>query len=80
VLLSQCGLVEGREGSFPLARFQLLVYGDGGQLDVIADDGRTAVLEWAQGADGPKLAGARLADGFSASELVVKAADAVAAK
>ena len=25
---SQCGLVEGREGSFPLARFQLLVYGD----------------------------------------------------
>ena len=80
VLLSQCGLVEGREGSFPLARFQLLVYGDTGQLEIVADTERAAVLEWEHGAGGPKLAGARLAVASGGYDLIVKAADAVAAK
>ena len=52
VLLSRCGLVEGREGSFPRARFQLLVYGDGGQLDVLATSkGRGARLGSARRTD-----------------------------
>jgi hypothetical protein len=80
VLLSECGLVEGREGSYPTARFQLLVYGESGQLEVISDADKAAVLEWDQSSHGPKLAGARLASGSDGYELTVKAADAVAAR
>ena len=55
---SAAGMVEGREGSFPAARPQLLVYGADGRLEVTSALGSAAALDWDRGADGPE-AGAR---------------------
>jgi hypothetical protein len=57
LLLVRCGLVEGREGPFPYALTQLLVYGDSGRLEVVADGSRATTLDWQTGEGGPKLAG-----------------------
>ncbi len=59
-LLVTCGLVEGREGMYPVAMPQLLVYGADGLLEVVASVSSAAVLEWRSGDAGPKLAGARV--------------------
>ena len=56
LLLVQCGMAEGREGSYPETVPQLLVYGEDGRLEVVGDMQRAAVLEWEKAADGPKLA------------------------
>jgi hypothetical protein len=49
-------MVQGREGTFPASKFQLLVYVADGRLDVVADFGQAATFEWRSGADGPKIA------------------------
>ena len=67
LLLVTCGLVEGREGSFPSSAPQLLVYGDDGRLDVVAGTGYAAALDWQTGSDGPKLAHATVS-GFGSSD------------
>jgi hypothetical protein len=59
-LLVTCGLVEGREGMYPVAMPQLLVYGADGLLEVVATASSAAVLDWKSGDAGPKLAGARV--------------------
>ena len=56
LLLVSCGLVEGREGSFPASRPQLLVYGADGRLELTVGTGSAAALDWNRGQDGPKLA------------------------
>ncbi|HEY5447863.1 MAG TPA: hypothetical protein VIQ54_03900 [Polyangia bacterium] len=56
LLLVSCGLVEGREGSFPSSTPQLLVYGADGRLEVTVGVTKAAALEWDRGQDGPKLA------------------------
>jgi hypothetical protein len=78
LLLASCGMVEGREGSFAAAREQLLVYGDDGRLEVVADYSRAATLDWRNDADGPKLARAELTGLYRAADLTVTAAVAVA--
>jgi hypothetical protein len=55
LLLVACGLVDGREGSYPSSRTQLLVYGADGRLEVVAQEDATGVLDWERSADGPKL-------------------------
>jgi hypothetical protein len=79
LLLVVCGLVEGREGSYPSSGEQLLVYGDDGRLEVVADSSHAATLEWETGADGHKLARATVTSGDPTSELKVQAATAVVA-
>ncbi len=78
LLLASCGMVEGREGSYPAAREQLLVYGDDGRLEVVADDVRAATLDWRTDADGPKLARAELTGLSRSLDLTVTAAVTVA--
>jgi hypothetical protein len=56
LLLVTCGLVEGREGSFPAARPQLLVFGADGRLELTVGTGSAAALDWERGQEGPKLA------------------------
>jgi hypothetical protein len=56
LLLVNCGLVDGREGSFPAARPQLLVFGADGRLEVTVGTSTAATLDWDRGQDGPKLA------------------------
>jgi hypothetical protein len=56
LLLVTCGLVEGREGSFPVARPQLLVYGVDGKLELTVGTGSAAALDWERGREGPKIA------------------------
>ena len=60
LLLARCGMVEGREGAYPAAEAQLLVYGDDGHLEIVADAMRAATLDWRTEAEGPKLARAEL--------------------
>ncbi|MDB4979914.1 MAG: hypothetical protein JWM82_666 [Myxococcales bacterium] len=79
VLLVTCGLVEGREGMFPHSRPQLLVYGDQGMLDLIADASHGAILEWNHDGAGPKLASARV-NTDAATPLIFTAATSVATK
>jgi len=80
VLLSECGLVDGREGPYPTSRYQLLVYADDGQLELVADPGRTTILDWDGVGAGRKLAGAWVTDGPPESDLRIESSAAVAAK
>ena len=80
LLLIKCGMVESREGSFPEARPQLLVYGADGRLEVIADVTTAATLNWKTGGDTPKLAGAFVAGLRGADDLEIESAVAVASK
>jgi len=80
LLLVQCGMVDGREGSYPSSRPQLLVYGADGRLEVIASDRNAATLDWKADEDGPKLAGALVSGTTPADDLTVEAAVAVANK
>jgi hypothetical protein len=57
-ILVTCGLVEGREGLYPSARPQLLVWGADGLLDVLGDTSQTALLSWQRNDGGPKVASA----------------------
>ena len=74
LLLVACGLVEGREGPFPTRRAQLLVYGTDGRLEVVADEDEAAVLDWSQGANGPKLARATVTANDANGDLDIEAA------
>jgi hypothetical protein len=78
LLLFRCGLVEGREGSYTAGRPQLLVYGQGRQLELTAGTEDVALLEWTLGPDGPKLASALLES--RGETVVAQAAPSVAAK
>ena len=49
LLLVACGLVDGREGSFP-------VYGADGRLEVTVGPNNAAAMDWDRGQDGLKLA------------------------
>jgi hypothetical protein len=80
LLLVKCGMVEGREGSFPSSRSQLLVYGADGRLEVVANMNNAAALDWKTGGDGPKLAGAFVAGLSSGDDVLIEAAVAVASK
>jgi hypothetical protein len=79
LLLVECGLVEGREGSFPAARPQLLVYGTDGRLEVTVGTQSAAALDWDRGQDGPKLARATVWRDFDWVRLDVEAASGVVA-
>ena len=59
LLLITCGAVEEREGSFPMARPELLVYGDDGLLEVLASRINVAALEWKRDDPGARLPRAR---------------------
>jgi hypothetical protein len=80
VLLMVCGVKEGREGSYPAGRSQLLVYGDSGQLELVADSSGAALLDWDQATAGAKLARASLTRAQGGSDLLIEADPAVAAK
>lgn len=80
VLLMVCGVKEGREGSYPAGRSQLLVYGDSGQLELVADSSGAALLDWDQAAAGAKLARANLTRAEGGADLLIEADTAVAAK
>ena len=80
LLLVRCGLVQGREGSYPAAHPQLLVYGGDGKLEVVANTGNVATLDWKTGSDGPKLAGAFVAGLNDADDLTVESVTVVANK
>ena len=71
-------MVEGREGPYPTAQAQLLVYGTDGHLEVVADGHRAAALDWKSESDGPKLARAVVAGHSLAGDLTITAAVAVA--
>jgi hypothetical protein len=80
LLLATCGMVEGREGSYPAAQPQLLVYGTEGLLDVIAGPSHAAVLEWDRGQATPKLARGRVTTRYVDLPWSFEAATSVAAK
>lgn len=81
LLLVSCGMVQGREGSFPFSQPQLLVYGVDGRLEVVAQANLAAIVEWERRADGPKLARATTYDSMQgASTDIVASAGVVAAK
>ena len=54
--LVSCGLVDGREGFFPSARSQLLVYADDGRLAFSHSYDATSLYDWREGNAGPVLA------------------------
>ena len=80
LLLVVCGLADGREGPYPSSRTQLLVYGAGGRLEVVAEDNHAALIDWDRGAAGPKLASAIVSNSYGNGHLEIKAVTAVAAK
>lgn len=80
LLIGRCGLVEGREGSFPTHDVQLLVFGDDGRLEVIADARRAAALDWKPSDDGAKLARVSARNDNEEAVVVEAATAAVAAK
>ena len=80
LLLVRCGMIEGREGSYPSARPQLLVYGADGRLEVVNDNVSAAAIDWEQGTDGPKLARASVTRTFQGGDMEIAAATAVANK
>jgi hypothetical protein len=80
LLLVVCGMVEGREGSFPSSWTQLLVYDDAGHLELIADRETAATLDWVGGGDNPKLAGATITGASSYGDARVEDLTAVAGK
>jgi hypothetical protein len=80
LLLVRCGMVEGREGSYPAATPQLLVYGSDGRLELVSGAETAAAIDWDRGADGPKLARANVSGWRPDSDLEVQAAAAVANK
>ena len=80
LLLIKCGMVDSREGSFPTARPQLLVYGTDGRLEVIADVSTAATLDWKTDGDAPKLGRAFVAGLRGADDLEIESAVAVATK
>jgi hypothetical protein len=80
LLLVKCGMVEGREGAFPTARPQLLVYGADGRLEVVANVNNAATLDWKTGGDGPKLASAAVSGISGDGDLEIESAVAVASK
>lgn len=80
VMLASCGLVEGREGSYPAAAPQLLVYGADGWLDTSATPGHAVTYAWKPDATGPKLARARVTSGMDDPPREFEAATAVAVK
>jgi hypothetical protein len=79
LLLVSCALAQGREGRFPAARSQLLVYDADGRLEVISGSSYAAALDWDKGSDGPKLARATITSGDRNFDLTVEAATAVVA-
>jgi hypothetical protein len=78
LLIVICGMVEGREGSFPTARSQLLVYGADGKLEVLAATNNATTLDWKNGDDGPKLAGGFVTGAGEDGDLKVEAVTLVA--
>jgi hypothetical protein len=56
MLLVECGLVDGREESYPRAIPQLLVYGADGALDLYAGQGFVEALTWTGDPGARKLA------------------------
>ncbi len=80
LLIGRCGLVEGREGSYPTHDVQLLVFGDDGRLEIVADPERAATLDWSTKLDGAKLASVSVRDGTSGETVVVEAVPMVADK
>ena len=80
VLLVACGAVEGREGSYPMAPPELLVYGGDGLLEVVASRINVAALEWTRDAAGPKLARGRVTNLDEKEPRSFEAATAVAGK
>jgi hypothetical protein len=78
-LLVTCGMIEGREGMFPSARPQLLVWGADGLLDVLGDTNQTAMLVWRRVDGAPRLASAAVHDG-AGKPIEFTAATSVAAK
>ena len=79
LLIVQCGMAEGREGSYPETVPQLLVYGADGRLEVVADMRRAAVLDWEKGSDGPKLTRAAISGTSRSDDRDIEAATAVVA-
>ncbi len=80
LLIVKCGMVDGREGSFPTARPQLLVYGADGRLEVVANVTNAATLDWKNSDDGPKLASASLTGMVRDSDMEIVSAVAIATK
>jgi hypothetical protein len=80
LLLVRCGLVEGREGSYPAATPQLLVYGTDGRLEIVNGSAVAVAIDWDKGADGPKLARATVSSPFHGGDMQIEAATAVANK
>lgn len=79
VLLAPCGLVDGREGAYPAAAPQLLVYGADGWLDTSATSGHAVTYGWDRDAAGPKLARAQVTTTYEPAPRTFQAATAVVA-
>jgi hypothetical protein len=46
LVIGRCGMVEGREGFYPSAALQLLVYGADGRLALVVSDGAIDAYRW----------------------------------
>jgi hypothetical protein len=73
LLLVRCGLVQGREGEFPLSRPQLLVYDADGRLELSVNFEQTAMIDWDQGPAGPKISHASIVGSDQPFDLQVEA-------
>jgi hypothetical protein len=80
LLLANCGAVDSREGSVPVAMPQLLVYGADGRLEIVIRGEDTSLLEWERGPEGPRLARANVWGEMPEADLEVEAVTAVATK
>jgi hypothetical protein len=79
LLLVTCGLVEGREGMYPSAVPQLLVYGADGMLDGIATPYEAATMVWSRDGKDAKLASATVNNRQNVKPLEFEAATTVVA-
>lgn len=78
VLLIVCGMVEGREETYPKASSQLLVYDGNGALAVLASENYAAVFTWDGSGATPKLARGQVTRNADEPAWTVQAATLVA--
>jgi hypothetical protein len=79
VLLVTCGMVAGREGSYPAAFPELLSYRPDGRLDALATRSAATAFDWSQGSPAPRLASAQRTTSWDATPALFEAATTVVA-
>jgi hypothetical protein len=79
VLLVTCGMVAGREGSYPAAFPELLSYRLDGRLDTLATRSAATAFDWSKDSSAPRLASAQRTTSWDATPARFEAATTIVA-